>query len=186
MNMTHLPAQVRQPGHFAAFHCTGAECEDTCCSGWEVTIDKRTHDKYRECGDPELKSSLERFIHITDKAHSDDNFAKIDFSGGKCPFLAGGLCSIHQKLGEEALSEICASFPRVMNIVDGVAERSLDMACPEAVRVALLNPEPMVYSDVDLGSETPRHGKASALTSNGAAPAWKPYAAFHGARAFVI
>lgn len=28
------------PHYYKKFHCTASECEDTCCAGWEIMIDK--------------------------------------------------------------------------------------------------------------------------------------------------
>jgi len=50
---------------------------------------------------------------------------------GVCPFLKGGLCEVQATLGEEWLCKNCATYPRVMAMVDGVLERSLDFSCPE-------------------------------------------------------
>ncbi len=56
------------------------------------------------------------------------------------PISRGRSCSIQKKLGEEYLSIMCAAYPRVMNVVDDVLQRSLDLSCPEAARLVLLDP----------------------------------------------
>jgi hypothetical protein len=71
----------------------------------------------------------------------------IALSGGGCPFLSAGLCSIQQRLGEGFLPKMCATYPRVVNRVDDVLQRSLDLACPEASRVLLLDPQPMQFEE---------------------------------------
>ncbi|MGH7488316.1 MAG: hypothetical protein ACREMY_22365, partial [bacterium] len=75
------PAKIRQPRHYAAFQCIGAACEDTCCNGWGVVVDRETYDKYRECRDPDLKASLEKLIQIDGPEASDDRYATIQLSG---------------------------------------------------------------------------------------------------------
>ena len=139
------PEMLLQPGYFDAFRCIGAACEDTCCVGWIVHVDKPTFDKYQNCSDPEFGSSLRTLVTINEKSSNDDDYAKIAFTEKGCPFLCEGLCSIQQRLGEDYLSNMCATYPRVMNRVDEVLQRSLDLSCPDAARVALLDPRPMEF-----------------------------------------
>ncbi len=44
------------PLYAKKFRCIGAECEDVCCRGWEVTIDKETYRKYESL--PALRSRM--------------------------------------------------------------------------------------------------------------------------------
>jgi len=63
-------------------------------------------------------------------------------NGSECPFISEKLCSIQQRLGEEFLSKTCATYPRTINVVDDMMERSLDLSCPEAARLVLSDPNP--------------------------------------------
>jgi lysine-N-methylase len=122
-------------------------------------------------------------IH-TDKA-SEDNYARIQLNGPTCPFFAEGLCAIQKKLGEEYLSVMCSTYPRVMCLVDDVLQRSLDLSCPEAARVVLLDPAPMEFDEGEGPPRDPRIRNLSILrTSSGAID--KPYRYFREIRAFVI
>jgi lysine-N-methylase len=152
------PGSLLQPDHFDAFHCIGSDCEDTCCVGWIVHVDKSTYDKYQNCADPELGPRLHTLIEIKQQAdgnHSgndsgnDDEYARIALDGVVCPFFSSGLCSIQQRLGEEYLSKRCATYPRVINRVGELLQRSLDLSCPEAARVVLLNPSPIAFDKRD-------------------------------------
>src|SRR5580698_10539312 len=96
-------AKLLQPLQFEAFHCIGAECEDTCCAGWNVHIDKPTYDKYQTVSVPDLEPRLSAFIAINDKATDEEDYARIVLTAGECPFLSDALCSIQQRLGEEYL-----------------------------------------------------------------------------------
>lgn len=124
-------------------------------------------------------------VTINTENSSDDNYARINLNGPGCPFLAEGWCSIQKKLGEEYLSIMCSMYPRVMNLVDDVLQRSLDLSCPEAARVTLLDPNPMQFDQEERQAGDPRLGNLSILrtsdeTSN------KPYRYFREIRAFVI
>lgn len=35
------------PSYYPKFQCTGGTCPDTCCAGWEITIDDRSLMRYR-------------------------------------------------------------------------------------------------------------------------------------------
>ena len=116
---------------------------------------------------------------------SDDSYARITLSGPDCPFLAEGWCGIQKNLGEEYLSIMCSQYPRVMNIVDDVLQRSLDLSCPEAARVTLLDPGPMQFDEEEGPPRDPRHGHLSVLRTSDD-KSGKPYQYFRDIRACVI
>lgn len=143
---------ILQPQYVKNFHCIGSDCEDSCCSGWDVLIDKDTYKKYRECTDKELRSQMSKNITRTRNAiANDDGYAKIKLkSDGSCPFLdENKLCYIQKKIGEENLSLTCATYPRIGNKVDGKIEKALTMSCPEALRVALFQPDIMEFDEIE-------------------------------------
>ena len=59
-----LPPKRLQPRAYHAFRCIGAECQDTCCSGWLVNVDKATYEAYRRCEDPALGPRLRELVTI--------------------------------------------------------------------------------------------------------------------------
>jgi len=180
------PENVLQPHYFDAFHCLGSDCEDTCCIGWNVHIDKRTYAKYQNCSDSQLGSSLHTLITINEKAPNDDDYAKIVLNGVACPFLSEGLCSIQVRLGEEYLSNMCATYPRVTNRVGDVLHRSLDLSCPEAARVLLLNPEPIEFDEAELSDAYIRLASVPALDTSCQRESPDRYRFFRAVRRMVI
>ena len=50
--------KVTYPNNFARFKCIGGECEDTCCQGWDIEIDKDTFDEYLKVQDQKMKAML--------------------------------------------------------------------------------------------------------------------------------
>ncbi|CQR70434.1 Flagellar biosynthetic protein FliU [Sporomusa ovata DSM 2662] len=140
-----VPQYVRQ------FRCIGTNCEDTCCIGWQVAIDKDTFKRYRACTDKELRHQMEAKVTRQRTEPSNENYAKIKLNeDGSCPFLATDkLCIIQYKLGEGYLSHVCSTYPRLTNKVNGIVEKSLTMSCPEALRLALLNPELMEFDETE-------------------------------------
>jgi lysine-N-methylase len=179
------PTKWLQPRAFHAFRCIGADCEDTCCSGWLVNIDKGTYDVYQGCQDPEMGPRLRELVHLNPASMSSNSYARIGLAGASCPFLDEGLCGIQKSLGESYLSIVCARFPRVLNVVDDVFERSLDLSCPEAARLMLLDPAAIEFDEMEGSPHDSRLGELSSLTTADESSR-KPYPYFREIRAFAI
>ncbi|BDI30049.1 flagellin lysine-N-methylase [Capsulimonas corticalis] len=178
--------KLLQPRYFADFRCIGSDCEDTCCAGMGVVIDKETYGKYQECSHPDLKPIIDTGIAVNPESTSDATYAQVVVKDGHCPFLTDErLCAIQQILGERALSRTCAMFPRAMSTVNGVVERSLYLSCPEAARVVLLNPEPMQFDQITEDQDE-RFTDFPILNSDDFADAPKPYRYFWEVRAFIV
>lgn len=142
---------VLQPKYMAEFHCIGSKCEDSCCVGWRVDIDKETYQKYKEVNDIELKPIFEKHVNRKHNQKNNTSYAKINMDKEqKCPFLDENmLCKIQMNLGESYLSKTCALYPRGVKQVDGKLERSATMSCPEIVRLALFCPEGIIFEQVE-------------------------------------
>jgi lysine-N-methylase len=56
--------RLRQSGPVETFRCIGAICEDTCCGDWGVAVDRKTYEKYQDCGDSELQPALHQYVTI--------------------------------------------------------------------------------------------------------------------------
>lgn len=132
--------KAKYPTYFKEFKCIGGECKDSCCIGWDIDIDKITFKQYFKVKDPEMKRMFQKNVQNKENYECDEvDYGKVKLKGEKrCPFLDDcNYCVIHSKLGEEYLSNVCTSFPRIINIIDGIYEMSLDVACPEAARIIL-------------------------------------------------
>ncbi|QRG67316.1 flagellin lysine-N-methylase [Brevibacillus choshinensis] len=130
------------PEYMKEFSCIGSACEDTCCSGWRVDIDEVTYKKYKRVDNLEMKAALEKNVIRNRSNPTSSNVAKMKMRHLKCSFLDNeGLCSIQLKLGEDYLSNTCTVYPRRINKVNGMLERSLTVSCPEATRLVLLKPD---------------------------------------------
>lgn len=147
---------VLQPEYMKEFYCIGPACEDSCCIGWRVELDKQTYLKYKKANHPELKGTFEKMISRKHNQKSDESYGKIKMeSNGRCPFLDEKLlCKVHGILGEESLSNTCALYPRYLNKVDGKFERSATMSCPEITRLALLNPDGIAFEHMEEDANT--------------------------------
>lgn len=81
---------------------------------------------------------------------------------------------------------MCATYPRVMNWVDDVLQRSLDLSCPEAARVALLNPTRMEFDEQEYRDGSIRLASFPSLDTSGLKNSPEPYGYFREIRRLVI
>jgi len=145
MNILHLTQSVTalMPRYVERFRCTGAQCEDTCCRGWAVSIDEKTFEAYRQVEHPELRLHFAKSVSKLDGEGTRDDFARIrlDAQTNECPMTQERLCSVQKNLNESYLSHTCFTFPRYSRNFAGQYEQSLSLSCPEAGRQALLAPD---------------------------------------------
>jgi lysine-N-methylase len=135
-----------RPEYAESFRCIGPACEDTCCQGWHVFVDRATYEKYQTIPAGPLRTLMA--AHVAPVAQDDDNpsvagFAAIRMPASlECPFLSSErLCRIQLEHGEEYLSRTCAVYPRTVQTIDGLEETTLTLSCPEAARMVLLDPQ---------------------------------------------
>ena len=142
---------VLQPTYMKSFKCIGSSCEDSCCIGWRVDLDKETYLKYKNTKNTELTPFFDKMVNRKHNQKSDESYGKIKMEfNGRCPFLDEEmLCTIQREYGEEYLSDTCALYPRILRKIDGKYERSATISCPEIARLALLNPEGLVFEHIE-------------------------------------
>jgi lysine-N-methylase len=180
------PLPRLQPSYYEAFRCVGAVCEDTCCRGWRVPVDKQTYEAYQACGEPVLGTKLHELVTINSSRSSDASYAEITLKDGACPFLTQGLCEIQATLGEGYLSKNCATYPRVISFIDGILERALDLSCPEAARLALTNPQPMQFVERTGDGDETRLGSFGTVDTASSQHPGKPYRHLREVRSLMI
>lgn len=123
--------KIRVPNYFNDFRCIASECEDTCCAGWGIVIDKDAYEHYKnvkgEFGD-RLRSEI---------IHDDgDNIFKL--KNNNCAFLnETKMCDIYSELGEESLCYTCKQYPRYTEEFGNLREIGVSLSCPEAARIIL-------------------------------------------------
>lgn len=131
-------SQKIRPAYEPLFHCIQDKCEDTCCQGWQVGLDAATLDQYRSLDASPLRARIEANL-VPQSDGSTANFRLTP--GNRCPMLDEGLCSIQSACGESYLSYTCATYPRIVQTIDGIEESTLALSCPEAARRVLLAPK---------------------------------------------
>ncbi|KAA0548799.1 lysine-N-methylase [Bacillus sp. BGMRC 2118] len=175
------------PTYMQEFKCIGSSCEDSCCVGWRVSIDQDTYKKYKKNRNQDLKPLLDQNITRQRSNSSVENYAKIKMEkGGRCSFLSeDNLCKVQSTLGEDLLSNTCATYPRTFNAVNNIVEKSATMSCPEAARLALLNPNGIDFVETEEPADT-RGFLTKSLSLENPAYNGKPQQYFWELRIFTI
>ncbi len=142
--------KVLKPQYFEKFKCIGSKCEDTCCKGWNITIDRKTYKKYMKTKNNYMKGKFKNGIKRYRRSNTETEYALFDLKNGFCPFLdSKNLCEIYTELGPESMCNTCKEYPRVYYHVNGVFQKGLTLSCPESARVVLLNKEIMEFDLVE-------------------------------------
>jgi lysine-N-methylase len=177
---------VLVPQYVRKFSCIGSDCEDTCCAGWRVEIDHKTYRKYQALKDPRLKPTMETALKRNKKKPSERSFGYLQMQGNVCPFLTQErMCRIQLLLGPDYLSDVCDTFPRMTNEINGVMEKSLTPACPEVARLALLNPDGIEFDEIEEPADT-RNMVGASIDTSAKMYANKPVRWFWELRIFTI
>lgn len=145
---------VLKPSYYTKFECIGAECEDSCCKGWGISVDKASYKKYSKLKPSKFKLRLEDGIKRVKGNTASSVWATIKLKEDKsCPFLNEcNLCDIYKELGESYMPKICRSYPRVAYKVEDRREFSLTTSCIEASRLVLSNKDGIdfILEDVEV------------------------------------
>ena len=157
------------PTYVSRFSCIGGDCEDTCCAGWGVTLDKESFLHYQACFDPVLRPLFTTYVKRYPHSNSSHDYGHIELQKDACRSCGllneKKLCLIHERLGEEALSNTCAYYPRTVHHLGDLHQVVLTLSCPEAARLALLAEdafgfvgEERTFSQDYISQVQPKHG----------------------------
>lgn len=115
--------------NYDEFRCIAGSCPNTCCRGWDISVDEDTYHRWNRTNDFEGTKQIEQrentkeqyFIHMgTNKS---------------CPFFnEEGLCQVVIGYSDEMIPKTCQLFPRQIVELSGTTEYSLSCCCPEVVR----------------------------------------------------
>lgn len=126
--------KIRYPEYYKNFHCIAGACPDTCCAGWEIPVDRKSEERYRNV----RKSGKIKNKEFAKKLKKHIRNGRILSEEVTCPFLnEDGLCDMYIQLGPEALCHTCARHPRHMEDYGNLHEIVLLLSCPEVARLVL-------------------------------------------------
>ena len=93
--MEVINMEYTYPDYYKDFKCSADKCPDTCCAGWQIVIDRKTLQKYREYPGA-FGSRLHNSIDW-----EESSFKQYD---KRCAFLnEENLCDICLEAGEDKL-----------------------------------------------------------------------------------
>ena len=144
---------ILQPKYVSDFQCDGSKCNSKCCrNNWRIDIDVDTYKKYQRVKNPVMRKKILSSIKpSTNKIGFEINFGK----GTSCPLLCeDNLCYVQLNLGEEALSNTCKGYPRVVKQVGKYQFRLLSMTCPIAAEKALFYSDGIDIQQVGIEDDT--------------------------------
>ena len=144
---------ILQPKYVADFQCDGSKCNAKCCGNkWKISIDVDTYKKYQRVKNPVMRKKILSSIKpSTNRIGFEINFGK----GTSCPLLCeDNLCYVQLNLGEEALSNTCKGYPRVVKQVGKYQFRLLSMTCPIAAEKALFYSDGIDIQQVGIEDDT--------------------------------
>ena len=126
------------PDYYKEFECIAERCEDTCCVGWQIVIDKETLKKYVRTKGKFRKSLFSSVNWFQGTFKQDKN--------KRCAFLNDqNLCDLYLTLGEEGFCKTCREYPRHTEEFEGVREITLSLSCPEVARILMNRREPVKF-----------------------------------------
>lgn len=64
---------VTEPNFVSTFQCTGTQCRDHCCKGWNIHLDKATVNKYLSSKDDYIKKIAKENIILLKKEVTTGN-----------------------------------------------------------------------------------------------------------------
>ncbi len=144
---------ILQPKYVGDFQCDGSKCNAKCCGNkWRIEIDVDTYKNYQRIKNPVMRKKILSSIKpSTNRIGFEINFGK----GTSCPLLCeDNLCYVQLNLGEEALSNTCKGYPRVVKQVGKYQFRLLSMTCPIAAEKALFYSDGIDIQQVSIEDDT--------------------------------
>ena len=140
-----------QPSYVKKFKCDGKICGCRCCRDWRIIVDEESYKKISTLDDDSRAEILKNIDWRRDPDSNVDVMTWKLHDDGICNFLRpDGLCSIQKRYGEEYLTAICQSYPRVTYKLDEkFFEQSMTLTCPIAAQWILMPIEPITFVEVD-------------------------------------
>ena len=119
-----------KPDYYQEFECIADKCEDTCCAGWQIVIDRESLKKYTKIkGD--FRKRMWRSVDWLQSTFKQDEHKRCAFLNDK------NLCDLYLSQGEEGFCKTCREYPRHTEEFEGVREITLSISCPEVARILM-------------------------------------------------
>lgn len=133
---------IIQADYIKNFHCDGKICGSRCCRDWKIFVDNETYQKFLQADDSEeILKNIEQ---------ENNSFVLKMTERGFCKFLDENfLCRLQKKHGENFLTAVCQSFPRITyKLSKDIFQQSMTLTCPVAAEKILLSEEKINFVEV--------------------------------------
>lgn len=148
--------KIFTPEYYRDFQCVASACPDSCCYGWAVDIDDETARRYLAMPGA-VGDKLRRHLK-----QEEWGWVLTLEDSGRCPmWRCDGLCRIHAEMGEDALSHVCKTFPRLCHDYGGFQEFGLELSCPEAAKLILACGSSALREEYAPGEEAPDYDEGA-------------------------
>lgn len=126
------------PGFYNEFQCIGSHCKNTCCAGWNISIDETTYQAYQQ-----LRGRFGQFVRLN-LIQGEQGTSIRMAEGNLCPFLnKDRLCQLHLQFGSGFLSNTCRKFPRKQVTFEDFSMKTLSLSCEQVLRLLYCNTAPV-------------------------------------------
>ena len=143
---------ILQPKYVGNFQCDGSKCNAKCCGKWRIDIDMETYKKYQRIKNPAMRKKI---LSSIQPSTIQTGFQIKLNNKDVCPLLCeDNLCYIQRNMGEDALSQTCKVYPRMVQQIGNYQFRMLVMTCPVAAEYALLSSNAMELQQISCEEET--------------------------------
>ena len=134
------------PDYYKEFQCTADQCEDTCCAGWQIVIDKKSLEKYKKIRGS-FRERMFRSVNWLTGTFCQDKEKR-------CAFLnEQNLCDLYIHQGADSLCKTCRLYPRHIEEFEGIREITLSISCPEVARMLMERKAPVTFLSYEKDGE---------------------------------
>lgn len=139
-----------QPSYFKNFSCDGEICGCRCCRDWRIVVDDDTYKNFETLAENEREEIFSKLEWVREENSGVEVMVLKLREDGRCSFLDDdSLCKLQKNHGENFLTAICQSFPRVTYKLDEENFfQAMTITCPLAANLILFPIEPITFEEV--------------------------------------
>lgn len=122
--------RITKQDFYDEFKCIADKCPMTCCSGWQIVVDEKSLERFKE-----YKGVLAERVNSSIDWEEGTIFQQ---DNRDCAFLnKSGLCDLISAEGDGILCDTCRLYPRHVEEFEDLREWSMSLSCPEIARIFL-------------------------------------------------
>lgn len=151
------------PLYYKDFHCIMGACQDNCCDdGWSIEFSKKDYLKIKRAAQgSDLEAAVSQGMRRLREREHDGLYAELCVTDkGRCAFhTEEGLCALQLNYGEDAMPNVCRTFPRIISTSLAAREYALSPACEGVLALLWDLPEGIDFEEEPLDRKDWAHYK---------------------------